>query len=54
MLEIFFMHFGFLISSCKESKVMENGHYFVQMRPRDWLIVGVRNLKSYILDMNSR
>lgn len=54
MLEIFSMHFGFLICSCKESKVMENGHYFVPMRPQVWLIVGVRNLKSCILDMNSR
>ena len=54
MLEIFFMHFGCLICSWKEFKVMENGHYFVRMRPLVCLIVGVRNLRSYTLDMSSR
>lgn len=54
MLEIFSMHFGFLICLWKESKVMENGLYFVRMRPQVWLIVGVRNLRSCTLNMNNR
>jgi hypothetical protein len=41
---IFSMRYGFLIYSCKESRIMENGHYFALMKLQGWLIPGVRSL----------
>lgn len=54
MREICFMDFGYLISLCKEFNLMINGHYSVQVSLPGWLIVGVRNLKLYTLNMRER
>lgn len=54
MLVICFMLFGCLIFLCKESRVMDNGHYSVIMRLQAWQIVGVKNLRSCILIMRER
>jgi hypothetical protein len=51
---IYFMLFGCLISSWKESKVMENGHSFVLVSLQVWQIVGVKSLRNCTLDMKER
>lgn len=51
---IYFMLFGCLISSWKESKVMENGHCFVLVSLQVWQIVGVKSLRNCTLDMKER
>lgn len=51
---ICFMPFGFLISSWKEFKAMENGHCFVLMSLQVWQIVGVTNLRNCTPNMKER
>lgn len=53
-LVIFFMHFGCLISSWKEFKMMAIGHCFVLMSLQVWQIAGVKILKSFTPDMKER
>ena len=54
MREICFMLFGCLISLWKEFRVMDNGLCFAPMKHEVWQIVGVRNLRSFIIDMKEK
>nr|GMC60649.1 ribonucleoside-diphosphate reductase large subunit [Ipomoea batatas] len=42
---------GYLIYLWREYKAMGNGHCFVQMRPLDWQIAGVKNSTNSIRNM---
>lgn len=54
MLVICFMLFGCLICLWNESKVMDSGQCFALMRHQVWQIAGVKNLKSFTLNMKKR
>lgn len=51
---IFSMRYGFLIYSCKESRIMENGRYFALVKLQDWLIAGVKSLISCTRSMREK
>jgi hypothetical protein len=51
---IFSMLYGFLIYSCKESRIMENGHCFALMKLQDWLIAGVMSLRICTRNMREK
>jgi hypothetical protein len=52
--EIFFMHFGFQISSWKELLKTVSGHSFVQIKLQDCMNAMEKNLKNCIKNTNKK